>query len=135
MTVRASLPGLEAVEGSYLNRLSGPSLASDLAQQTYAPDTSKPSLNVWGNKLFLVKIQIGLDVMPPSNMLLYDRKRSFKVFMVPQDDTARFSAFFLEMTGPRGGHEGLKMYRWARRTGDWEFSICLDRAPSADTKW
>ena len=42
----------------------------------------------------------------------------------------------LEMAGPRGGYQGLKMYRWARRTSEWELNICLDRVPpQTDTNW
>lgn len=139
MTVHAFLPGYNGIRGlQYLpfNRFSGPTLGSN-PDEGYrnVPDSSEPPPNVWGDKLFLVKFQVGLGEMPPSNMMLYDRKRSFQVFMLPQDNTELFSAFFREMTGPRGGHGGLKMYRWARRTGNWQFSVCLDREPLTDTKW
>ena len=118
-----------------INRFSGPALVTNPERLHFTPDRSTPPPNVWGDKVFLVKIQVGLGDTPPSNMMLYDRKRSFQVFMRPDDDSERFSAFYREMTGPRGGHGGLKMYRWARRTGDWELSICLDREPLMDTKW
>ncbi|KAI0689810.1 hypothetical protein C8T65DRAFT_721316 [Cerioporus squamosus] len=67
-------------------------------------------------------------------MTIYDRKRSFQGFMLRKDNPA-FDEFYMEMLGPRGGFEGMKMYRWAKRTGDWELTVCLDRQPQLDTKW
>ena len=124
---------MQGVQGRFFNRFSGPSAEDSKWLDFNGPSSSPP--NVWGDKLFILKIQVGMGSQTPSNMMLYDRKQSFRVFMVPEDDTERFSAFLREMTRPRGGHGGLKMYRWARRTGDWEFSVCLDRAPLVDTKW
>lgn len=92
--------------------------------------------NTAGERLFLVKFQVGMGGgAEPGQMMLYDRKRTFQFFFHRQDDRALFGEFYKEMCGPRGGHGGLKMYRWAKRTGDWELSVCLDRAPTTDTKW
>ena len=120
-----------------VNRFSGPGDTMDaLMKRTYVPGVSDkvPPVNIWGNKLFLVKIQPTMSGSP-THMMLYDRKRSFQVFFVREDDTVNFAAFLEEVRGPRAEMKGLKMYRWARRTGDWEFSVCLDRAPAVDTKW
>ena len=119
-----------------LNRFSGPETMEDLMARTYLPgvtDKIAPR-NVWGDKLFLVKIQ----VQPTSqltNMMLYDRKHSFQVFLVPEDDNDHFTTFLRELWSPRAEITGLKMYRWARRTGDWEFAVCLDRKPSVGPSW
>ena len=94
--------------------------------------------NAAGERLFLVKFQVGMGGGgggEPGQMMLYDRKRTFQFFFHRQDDRKLFGEFYREMCGPRGGHGGLKMYRWAKRTGDWELSVCLDRAPTTDTKW
>jgi hypothetical protein len=36
-----------------------------------------------------------------------------------------------------GGWQGIKMYMWARRVGDYayELSVCFDRAPGTDPVW
>ncbi len=70
------------------------------------------------------------------NLAVYDRQRSFsQVYVVRADGPAAFADLVAEMAGPRGGFGGLKMYRWAKRTGDWELSICVDRKPETDIKW
>ncbi|KAI0767661.1 hypothetical protein C8Q74DRAFT_1204367 [Fomes fomentarius] len=91
--------------------------------------------NVWGDKLFLIKIQIGLGEELPAHMMAYDMKRSFQVFLAHEDDPALFMDMHAEMVGPRGGYSGIKMYRWAKRTGDWELNICLDRELKTEIKW
>ena len=59
-----------------------------------------------------------------------------QAFVHQDDDAAAFAELVKEMEGPRGGHGGLKMYRRARRVGDWELSVCLDRTPgAAETRW
>lgn len=41
----------------------------------------------------------------------------------------------------RGGDAGAQgyiavvMHRWAKRTDDWELTVCLDREPTTDVKW
>ena len=106
------------------------------SRQHRADGTTAP-VNVWGDKLFLVKFQAGMGPAGyrPQHIMLYDRKRSFQLFFHRAGDPALFEDFHGEMCGPRGGHGGLKMYRYAKRTGDWELSVCLDRAPTADVKW
>lgn len=91
--------------------------------------------NIWGDKLFLLKFQTSLTQGVPPYMMIYDMKRSFQVFFVPEDDPALFTELMREMTGPRGGYGGVKMYRWAKRTGDWQFEVCVDREPKTVTKW
>ena len=70
-----------------------------------------------------------------SSKRIYDRKRSFDFYFLRKDIPAVFADFYAEMCGPHGGYGGLKMYRWAKRTGDWELKVCLDRAPTTDTRW
>lgn len=90
-----------------------------------------PPSNIYGERPFLMKMQTS-----PSNMMMYDRLRSCHAFLARDTQPAIYFELEEEMRGPRGGgFMGLKMYRWARRTGDWELSICLDRAPQQDIKW
>ena len=102
---------------------------------SYQPSDSEAPPNDHGDNLFLIKMQVGVGAASPQHMMLYDRKRSFQLWWFRAQDPATFGEFCAEMVGPRGGYGGLKMYRWAKRTGDWEFSICLDREPLTDTKW
>ncbi|KAJ3542900.1 hypothetical protein NM688_g5923 [Phlebia brevispora] len=89
-----------------------------------------PPNNIHEDKSFLIKIQIG-----GPTMLIYDRQRSFQVHILQKDGPEVFRQLSTEMQGPRGGFMGMKMYRWAKRTGDFELSICLDRAPQETIQW
>lgn len=92
--------------------------------------------NVHGDRLFLIKLQIEYSgLAPSSNMMIYDRQRSFSVFFGVDGHEAVFRQVREEMQGPRGGFRGLKMYRWAKRIGDWQLSVCLDRPPQQEIKW
>lgn len=94
------------------------------------PDPERKPRNAHGNKLFLIKLQLA-----PDNMLIYDRQRTFQVYFLKDKNPVIFRKFQREMEGPRGGYYGRKMYRWAKRTGDWELSVCLDKEPQEEIKW
>lgn len=92
--------------------------------------------NECGDRPFLVKLQLEVPGAPPQSMMVYDRKRSLGlVYVHRRDDDALFTRLVEEMRGPRGGYGGLKMYRWARRSGEWELSVCVDRQPTSGTEW
>ena len=101
-------------------------------EQRTINDASVPT-NIHGDKVFLIKIQIGMD--GEGNFLIYDRQRSMQVYFIESMDPELFKKFRAEIEGPKGGYNGLKMYRWAKRTGDFQFDICLDRAPQEVIKW
>ncbi|KAI0704230.1 hypothetical protein C8T65DRAFT_654302 [Cerioporus squamosus] len=128
--------GLEGMDNMYvatLNRFNSDFDAASLARKV-DPNAVPP--NVWGDRVFVVKLQVGSTPGRYPYMMVYDRKRSFEVFVRSEEDVPLFTAFVEEMRGERGGHGGIKMYRWARRTGDWELSVCLDRVPpQTDTNW
>ncbi|KAI0752538.1 hypothetical protein C8Q80DRAFT_1117939 [Daedaleopsis nitida] len=132
-TVRHTLPGLEDMFLATVNKFSASLKDTPILDPSEHANTPPP--NVWGDKLFLVKIQIGLNPAAPRYMMLYDMKRSFQVFLCPAENPLLFENLHAEMTGPRGGYGGIKMYRWAKRTGDWQFDICVDRDPQTDIKW
>ncbi len=109
-------------------RLKWPDASPQVSAKTAPP-------SVWGDKLFLVKIQISLGEELPVHTMVYDMKRSFQVFLARKDDPALFMDMHAEMLGPRGGYGGIKMYRWAKTAADWQLNICLDREPRKEIKW
>ncbi|KAF9803882.1 hypothetical protein IEO21_09542 [Rhodonia placenta] len=88
-----------------------------------------------GDKVFLVKLQLGVSSGMPK-MMIYDRQQSFNdsVFFVKDVNPQLFEEVQAEISGPRSGYRRLKMYRFAKRIGDWELSICLDRKPQGEIK-
>ncbi|KAI0752537.1 hypothetical protein C8Q80DRAFT_1267075 [Daedaleopsis nitida] len=134
LRTRSGPEGMEDMYIALLNHRSSTS-RSLLDMAPTKIDPSAPPPDIWGTRLFLVKIQVALTTVRRSEFLLYDRKRSFKVFAYQADQRGAFGELDEEMVGPRGGYGGAKMYRWAKRTGDWEFSICVDREPQTDMRW
>ena len=98
------------------------------------PASDQPFPNIHADKLFLIKIQRSLSP-GEGTLFIYDRQRSIEVLVMESADQALFERLRAEITGSRGGYKGLKMYRWAKRTGDFEFSVCLDRMPQEAIKW
>ena len=136
--LRSSVPGTDAKYMAHINHHTSVSLGLERGTTIRPADGSAPPPpNAYEDRPFLVKLQIGLSgVGQGANMMLYDRKRTAHAFVHQDDDATAFAELVKEMEGPRGGHGGLKMYRWARRVGDWELSVCLDRAPgAAETRW
>ncbi|KAI0943561.1 hypothetical protein AcW1_002697 [Taiwanofungus camphoratus] len=93
-----------------------------------------PPPSVHGARLFLVKLQLGAGGSA-GRVLVYDRQRSLEVHILRERAPVPFGEIQAEMAGPRGGYRGVKMYRWARRVGDWELSLCLDKEPQTEIKW
>jgi hypothetical protein len=122
------------------------------------PDGDPPPPNVHGDKVFLIKFQVQISSIQPNgalgppldNMMLYDRQRTIEAYLVRKTSPSDFDAFLAEMRGLRKGYGGVKvrnsctylalaqylqMYRYARRVGDHELSVCLDREPKETIKW
>lgn len=101
------------------------------------PECGPPPPNIHGDTAFLVKIQVPLNNSdesdPDTSLLIYDRRRSFDAHVLRKLDPEKYG--LIEYTVRNKGVNGMKMYRWARRTGDWQFSICLDREPEGEVKW
>lgn len=116
----ATSNNLDSVSG-WQTRSSGPGIAQE----------SPP--NIHGDKPFLVKFQT--DTYSASNMMLYDRQRSIMGYFMPKADPRLFRDLREEIEGPRGGYDGLKMYRLCKRIGDFELSVCSDRPPSDPVVW
>ncbi|KAI0032967.1 hypothetical protein K488DRAFT_48701 [Vararia minispora EC-137] len=101
----------------------------------------QPPANVHGNRTFLIKLQrpsvdplrahlYGIDT-DKQGILLYDCTRSFSGQVYRETDPKAYEAILQEMLP--GGE--AKMYRWARRVGDWDLSVCLDRKPLEGPDW
>ena len=119
-----------------VNRFSSTNTIASSPTRQIDPNAVPP--NMWGDRVFVVKVQfnlLGPDY--PPHAMIYDRKRSFQVFVRSEEIPELFGAMpYAEVRGPRGGYGGIKMYRWARRTKDWELSMCLDRQPpQVETLW
>ncbi|KAK0449821.1 uncharacterized protein EV420DRAFT_766086 [Desarmillaria tabescens] len=109
---------------------------------TVNPDDDAPPSNVHGDKPFLIKIQKPLtripglalsdDVNVPPSLLIYDRQRSFRAHAIEADNPQAYSMAIREVLM---GKTKVKIYRWAKRVGDFELSICLDRAPEPEPAW
>ncbi|KAL6304709.1 hypothetical protein BKA93DRAFT_732547 [Sparassis latifolia] len=124
-----SMPGFEGHYSYIFNRFNFNNKYTGLRtnHERYPPP------NAHGAKAFLVKLQIGLANRDA--YMIYDRQRTLESFFRQDRDLVLFAEIRREMDGPRGGHAGFKMYRWAKRVSDWELSICLDKEPQADVKW
>jgi len=109
---------------SLLNRL-------DSRHNSGATNASTPPLDVHKGKVFLAKFQLSLSSIQgrSGDMLVYDRQRSFSLFWKPASQPVLF-----HRAEQMIGHK-LKFYRWMKRTGDYDFEICLDRAPEQDQLW
>ncbi|OSD02564.1 hypothetical protein PYCCODRAFT_1389695 [Trametes coccinea BRFM310] len=136
---RAVSPGTEGMHVGLFNRYTSLARPEDIFATTTLPtDPSKaePFPNVHGDKPFLIKMQVGLTGPARDTFMVYDRQRSFgTVFIARMDDPQMFAELLSEMMGSRGGYGGVKMYRWAKRMGDWELGVCIDRQPEGEIKW
>ncbi|KAI1792756.1 hypothetical protein LXA43DRAFT_1093398 [Ganoderma leucocontextum] len=95
-----------------------------------------PPPNIHGDRGFLVKFQAPLVVWAHPAFLMYDRQHSFdEVFFYAEDSPEAYAAFMREVQGPRSRPEGGNMYRWARRTGERELTVCFDREPATEVEW
>ncbi|EMD36741.1 hypothetical protein CERSUDRAFT_50971 [Gelatoporia subvermispora B] len=125
-------PAMEGMFYTSVNRFNLHQAATDRIRK---PDNSTPPPNLHGEKVFLVKLQLGVGGPAGSNLMIYDRQRSCEVYFMRETDPRLFLEFKAEVEGPRRKYGGIKMYRWAKRISDWELSVCLDREPLNEIKW
>ncbi|KAF9445849.1 hypothetical protein P691DRAFT_734285 [Macrolepiota fuliginosa MF-IS2] len=93
-------------------------------------DASAPPNKYDEDEHFLVKIQVPIgSARKPRSMFIYDRQRSFEMHLLSEREPEAFEAAL----GAMGNN--LKIYRWARRVGDFQWKICFDRAPERDPLW
>lgn len=137
------LPGFEGMYTSNINRLASTTSPNTPIRK---PDPNVPLPNIHGTRVFLIKMQFAeIRGKPqgggpiPTNMMIYDRKRSVDGYFVEsasEENMVAFEEFHYELkSSPRGSPYAAKMYRYARRVGDWELSVCLDKLPQEVIKW
>ncbi len=101
--------------------------------------------NVHGDQPFLVKLQRPLsdEEMPmpglssgdgkgPQSMFVYDRQRSFRAHVWDVNNRGVYERVIAEILA---GKNKNKMYRWAKRVGPNDLSVCLDREPVPPPTW
>ncbi|KAF9004444.1 hypothetical protein BDZ89DRAFT_1080551, partial [Hymenopellis radicata] len=110
-------------------------------------DEIEVPVNVHGDQAFLIKLQRRLSeqemtlpfVSPESrkadgyqSILVYDRQRSFRAHVWDFTNEGVYE----KVLGHIWAEESQKkMYRWAKRVGDHELSVCLDRSPVPVPTW
>ncbi|KAF9065037.1 hypothetical protein BDP27DRAFT_1298548 [Rhodocollybia butyracea] len=110
---------------SYVNRRT--SDMSNTQTIEFDPDNPiPPPPNIHGDNPFLVKIHKG------GSMMIYDRTRSMEVYLCSDVDQEGYGKAMAQMST---GFSGLKIYRWAKRTGETTLSVCLNKAPPKDPLW
>ncbi|KAK7438900.1 hypothetical protein VKT23_017827 [Stygiomarasmius scandens] len=117
---------------SMMNWSLSASPSMDNIQETRSANDSNPAPpNLYGDKPFLIKVQRPV-INNGSAMMIYDQKRSAQFWLVRGDDPVAYDTALEEIkSGPRG----LKIYRWAKRIGDLELSVCIDKAPPKVPQW
>ncbi|GLB41474.1 hypothetical protein LshimejAT787_1000740 [Lyophyllum shimeji] len=90
----------------------------DMQSKIEQTDPNTPPPNIHGDKAFLVKFQISLtETGSNTHMLLYDRQKSFQVYWKKAADPKVFAE------GEKAMGDRLKIYRWARRVGDFQLAV------------
>ncbi|KAL1741790.1 hypothetical protein HDZ31DRAFT_44689 [Schizophyllum fasciatum] len=114
--------------GSIMNMSSLHSM--DLAR----PDEpEKAPANAHGDNAFLVKIQRPASFTRTDDlggMLVYDRGRTFQGYITVRENPEGYRQVMTQMADGRP-----KVYRWAKRVGDFELNLCLDREPLSIPQW
>ena len=115
--------------------LSNRSSANSKGRQTNFGSDAPPR-NVHGDNPFIVKMQLPMSENPGtgSSMLVYDRQKSVMGYVYARDKPREYEMLRKECD-EKGQFGGLKMYRYAKRTGDWELSICVEREPEGVVNW
>jgi hypothetical protein len=83
--------------------------------------------NIHGDNHHIVKLQLPMGRM--DHMFLYDREKSFQAFLRQDKNPDAFAELVVEMGN------WPKLYRWAKRVGDWEWKICVNRGPQPEPRW
>ncbi|KAH9934579.1 uncharacterized protein BXZ73DRAFT_100770 [Epithele typhae] len=125
-TLRSDLSRFGPPPGS---RLADSHRTTELVQYQ-APTPLRPS------KPFVLKLlptgpsvlaqSLGFGDQVYGQIQVVDVKRALMMAIRPEDCTAVFEALRTELSGTKG------IYRWAKRTGQWTYCVCVDRVPPAE---
>ena len=111
-------------DGGSLFMINKFSPTDDLCNVLPTEDEHAIPINAYGTQPFIIKIQVAL--VTASSIMIYDRRRTLHVYIMPNMDQAAFKLMCDEVSkSPMMG----KIYRWAKRSGDLTLSICLDKVP------
>lgn len=93
--------------------------------------------NTHGNRPFLIKILASSESPSESPyevngssaaVSIYDKGKTLTVIVLQESDPQQYE---LLITATRS----TSHFRWAKRTCDWQMSICIDREPEDDPTW
>lgn len=104
------------------------------------PRAAKPSIrqdtdttpNPYGSQPFLLKLQLPIS-SPEAIMLIYDQTRAIQLNIFRANTPLDVWSKIEDVCQAEGALKGLKLYVWARRKSDMEFSIAIDRLPDQQT--
>ncbi|KAG8942841.1 hypothetical protein FRC04_003472 [Tulasnella sp. 424] len=85
--------------------------------------------NEHGDNPFLIKAQYNGS----PHMMVYDRTRALETYFNRDDNPTLFEQI-AELVREKG-FMGMKIYLWAKRTGDFELSLALDKVPNQNVPW
>lgn len=123
------------VYSTIINRRDNLSAASKKTKIQHPTDGVLP--NTHGDQPFLLKVQ---DNGQPS-LMVYDRARDLSAFFYRPESWQAEGGKWKELKDVitvKGFHPDSirsKCYFWAKRTGDWEVSLALDRVPDQAIPW
>ncbi|KAF9019614.1 hypothetical protein BDZ89DRAFT_959052 [Hymenopellis radicata] len=110
-----------------------PPSAQTAAQAAAERDDDSPPPNVHGDRPFIVKVSNPFPAgNPTQGLLVYDRQRTFKAYVMQEDRPQVYGAA-MQLIIARNNR--MKVYRWAKRTGDFKLDVCLDRIPDPEPTW
>ena len=97
----------------------------------------EPPENIHADKVFLVRLYGSAGVA--SSIQIDDRTRSIQTYVFEKDNGPDFKELLPRPYTDvwyRSEHGNPDIvYRWAKRVGDWQLSLCLDRKPADDLLW
>ena len=133
------------MDATFTNVVNGQRITLIDLHATLDPDTAAtaakewekgngPPENVHDDRMFLVKLQRPASLANAqsgqSGIAVYDRGRTMSGYIMMSQENAQFWQQTIPHM-PYGSAVG-KIYRWARRTGDWKLSVCVDREPRGE---
>lgn len=127
--------------GQKVDRVNNKSAVDDTEVEVTEEMLTQVPPNVHGTNIFLVKMQMG-GFRTPFGLTrqfidYYDEERILNVSTCPRDygEDLRVWEKFDSTLERLGSLDGVKLFVWARRTGDWELSVTLDPLPDQNIPW
>lgn len=94
--------------------------------------SKEPLPNIHSHKLFLITLRPGTAATGQDVIIAFDRHYSLIAHIAPEGQAEAYKDIAREVYSRRND---VYMCRWAKRVGEWELSICIDRKPSDDVSW